>query len=95
MAEKIYYNSGIMNVVRDKKSEKAPDYRINLTLDENTLDAIVAAGGKLQLAGWKREGRTGEFVSFVASADTYVKPAGEPAKANGYISDPDESIIPF
>ena len=94
MADKIYYNSGIMNVVRDKKSEKAPDYRINLTLDADTLDAIVAAGGKLQLAGWKREGRTGEFVSFVASADTYIKPAGEPAKANGYVNELKDDI-PF
>ena len=49
----------------------------------------------MQLAGWKREGRTGEFISFVASADTYVKPAGEPAKANGYVSDELESDIPF
>ena len=95
MADKIYYNSGILNQVKDKKSDKAPDYRINMTLDTDTLDAIIAAGGKLQLAGWTRQGRTGEFISFVASADTYVKPAGEPAKANGYIADELESDIPF
>jgi len=95
MADKIYYNSGILNQIKDKKSDKAPDYRINLTLDTDTLDAIIKAGGKMQLAGWTRQGRTGEFVSFVASADTYVKPAGEPAKANGYISDELESDIPF
>jgi len=78
-----------------KKSDKAPDYRINLTLDTDTIDAIIKANGKMQLAGWKREGRTGEFVSFVASADDYVKPAGEPAKANGYVADELESDIPF
>lgn len=95
MADKIYYNSGILNQIKDKKSDKAPDYRINLTLDSDTIDAIIKAGGKMQLAGWNRQGRTGEFVSFVASADTYVKPSGEPAKANGYISDELESDIPF
>ena len=95
MVDKIYYNSGILNQVKDKKSDKAPDYRINMTLDTDTLDAIIAAGGKLQLAGWTRQGRTGEFVSFVASADSYVKSAGEPAKANEYIADELESDIPF
>lgn len=95
MAEKIYYNSGILNKVKDKKNDKAPDYRINLTLDTDTLDAIIKAGGKLQLAGWNRQGRTGEFISFVASADTYMKPASEPEKANGYIADELESDIPF
>jgi hypothetical protein len=49
----------------------------------------------MQLAGWKREGRTGEFVSFVASADTYVKPAGEPEKANAYIVEEAEEDLPF
>jgi hypothetical protein len=95
MAEKIYYNSGILNYIKDKKSDKAPDCRINLTLDSDTMDAIIKAGGKMQLAGWVRQGRTGEFTSFVASADTYVKPAGEPAKANGYVADELESDIPF
>ncbi len=95
MADKIYYNSGILNAIKDKKSDKAPDYRINMTLDTDTMDAIIKAGGKMQLAGWKREGRTGEFVSFVASADTYVKPAGEPAKANGYVVEEAEEDLPF
>ena len=95
MADKIYYNSGILNQIKDKKSDKAPDYRINLTLDTDTLDAIIKAGGKMQLAGWTRQGRTGEFVSFVASADTYVKPAGEPAKANGYVVEEAEEDLPF
>ena len=95
MADKIYYNSGILNWIKDKKSDKAPDCRINMTLDADTLDAIIKAGGKMQLAGWNRQGRTGEFVSFVASADSYVKPAGEPAKANGYVADELESDIPF
>ena len=95
MAEKkVYFNSGFLNKVKDKKSDKAPDYRINITLDTDTLDAIIAAGGKLQLAGWEREGANGKYVSFVASADTF-KPAGEPAKANGYVADELESDIPF
>jgi hypothetical protein len=91
MAEKIYYNSGILNFIKDKKSPKAPDCRINMTLDADTLDAIIAAGGKMQLAGWEREGRNGKFTSFVASADTFV-----PKTTSGLIaSDELESDIPF
>ena len=97
MADKIYYNSGIMNQIKDKKSDKAPDFRINLTLDQDTLNEIAKNGGKMQLAGWKRQGKSGEFISFMASADTYVKPAQENAKSNGYQPQEldDDEALPF
>ena len=91
MAEKkVYFNSGFLNKVKDKKSDKAPDYRINITLDTDTLDAIIAAGGKLQLAGWKRQGANGEYISFVASADTFV-----PQQTSGPIASDEDNLIPF
>jgi len=92
MAEKkVYFNSGFLNKVKDKKSDKAPDYRINITLDTETLNNIIAAGGKIQLAGWNRQGANGEYVSFVASADNFV-----PQTTSGPIaSDELESDIPF
>lgn len=92
MAEKkVYFNSGFLNKVKDKKSDKAPDYRINITLDTDTLDAIIAAGGKLQLAGWEREGANGKYVSFVASADTFL-PQSKPSELT---SDYPDEMIPF
>jgi hypothetical protein len=95
MAEKkVYFDSGFTNAVK-KTSDKSPDVRINITLSPDTLDAIIAAGGKMQLAGWNVNYGKGDTTNWKASADTYVKPAGESAKANGYISEPDEDMIPF
>ena len=88
MTEKIYYNTGFLNKVKEKKSDKAPDYRSNIILYTDTLDAIIAAGGKISLAGWLYQGNS---VRLSVSADNYVKPAQEPAKANGY----QEEVIPF
>ncbi len=91
MAEKkVYFNSGFLNEVKNKKSDKAPDYRINITLDVDTLNNIIAAGGKLQLAGWKRQGANGEYISFVASADTFV-----PQQTSGPIASDEDNLIPF
>lgn len=95
MAEKkVYFDSGFTNAVK-KTSDKSPDVRINITLSPDTLDAIIAAGGKMQLSGWNANYGKGDTVSWKASADTYVKPAGEPAKANGYVADAFEDDIPF
>ena len=91
MAEKkVYFNSGFLNEIKNKKSDKAPDYRINITLDVDTLNNIIAAGGKLQLAGWKRQGANGEYISFVASADTFV-----PQQTSGPIASDEDNLIPF
>ena len=89
--KKVYFNSGFLNKVKDKKSDKAPDYRISITLDVETLNNIIAASGKMQLAGWNRQGANGEYISFVASADNFV-----PQQTNTAIaSDELESDIPF
>lgn len=89
--KKVYFNSGFLNKVKDKKSDKAPDYRISITLDTETLNNIIAASGKMQLAGWNRQGANGEYISFVASADNFV-----PQQTNTAIaSDELESDIPF
>lgn len=91
---KIYYNSGFLNKVKEKKSDKAPDFRSNIQLDDATIDAIVAAGGKVSLAGWKYN----DTVRLLISADTYVRPAQENAKSDGYqpqTADELEEDIPF
>ena len=90
MAEKkIYLDSGFTNTVK-KTSDKSPDYRINITLGVDTIDAIIASGGKLQLSGWKANYGKGDTVSWKASADTFV-PKTTDAKD---LSDVD-SDIPF
>jgi len=90
MAEKkVYLDSGFTNKVK-KTSDKSPDVRINLTLSTDTLDAIIAAGGKMQLAGWNVDYGKGDTVSWKASADTFV-PKTTDAKD---LSDVD-SDIPF
>jgi hypothetical protein len=90
MAEKkVYLDSGFTNKVK-KTSDKSPDVRINLTLSIDTLDAIIAAGGKMQLAGWNVDYGKGETTNWKASADTFV-PKQTDAKD---LSDVEDSI-PF
>jgi Neuraminidase (sialidase) len=90
MAEKkVYLDSGFTNKVK-KTSDKSPDVRINLTLSTDTLDAIIAAGGKMQLAGWNVDYGKGETTNWKASADTFV-PKETDAKD---LSDVEDSI-PF
>ena len=94
MAEKkVYLDSGFTNKVK-KTSDKSPDVRINITLSTDTLDAIIAAGGKLQLAGWNVDYGKGETTNWKASADTYV-PKSELGKENGFQPDNIDSDIPF
>lgn len=96
MAEKkVYFNSGFTNNVK-KTSDKQPDFRINMTLSQEVIDDIIANGNKIQLSGWKANFGNGDTTSWKASADTYVKPASEPAKANGYQpQDIESDSIPF
>jgi len=91
MAEKkVYFDSGFTNAVK-KTSDKSPDVRINMTLSTETLNAIIAAGGKMQLAGWNVDYGKGETTNWKASADTFV-----PKTTSGPIaSDELESDIPF
>jgi len=91
MAEKkVYFDSGFTNAVK-KTSDKSPDVRINMTLSTETLNAIIASGGKMQLSGWNANYGKGDTVSWKASADTFV-----PKTTSGPIaSDELESDIPF
>ena len=101
--DKIYYNSSALFKVKDKKSEKAPDYRASVQLDVETLDAIIASGGKVSIAGWLRDGAQGQFVSLLVSADSYVKPSegNTPTQSNNAPQDAkrigfdDDEDIPF
>lgn len=103
MAEaKVYLNSGFTNKVK-KTSDKSPDFRINVTLSTDMIDEIIAAGGKMQLSGWNANYGNGDTVNWKVSADTYVKPAQEESKANGYQKQSlplneypeDDNLIPF
>jgi hypothetical protein len=52
-------------------------------------------GKEVRLSAWTKQGKSSKFLS-VSFNEPYVKEAGEPVKANGYISEPDEdSLIPF
>lgn len=52
-----YEMSGLLFPERNKKSEKAPDYTGKLTM----------GGTEYRLAGWKREGTKGTFLSLKVS----------------------------
>ena len=99
--KKVYFNSGFTNKVK-KTSDKQPDVRINITLSQDMIDEIIAAGNKMQLSGWNANYGNGDTVNWKVSADTF-KPAQEADKANGYIKDKqplneypeDDSMIPF
>ena len=69
-----YPPSGVMFPVREKRSEKSPDFTGQVEIDETLYKAIgaaLAAGdgyAKIYLAGWKRISRNGnEFLSIKAS----------------------------
>ena len=80
--DKVYFNSGALFKIKDKKSDKQPDYRSSIQLDVDTLDGIIASGGKLSIAGWLKNGAQGQFVSLLLSADNYVKPETKPVQNN-------------
>jgi len=51
-------------------------------------------GKEVRLSAWTKEGKSGKFLS-LSFSEPYVKEAGEPAKANGYVPDAFEDDIPF
>ena len=64
------------------------------TLKPDYRGKSMINGKEMQVAIWIKQGKNGKFLS-LSFQEPYVKPAGEPAKANGYISDELESDIPF
>lgn len=68
MPENNYPNSGALFYDDDKRSDKAPDFKGNFTLDNEVLDYIVRCVRankpvKLEAAGWRRQGRDKRFIS--------------------------------
>ena len=57
MADRDYDMSGILFAEREKKSERAPDYTGKLTM----------GGTEYRLAGWKKQGSRGTFLSLKVS----------------------------
>lgn len=77
-------NSGLLFKNNRKEKDSHPDYTGNCMVN----------GKEMRMSAWIKEGESVEFFSF-AFSEPYLKEAGEPAKANGYISDELESDIAF
>jgi len=75
-------NSGTLFKNDRKEQESHPDYTGNCMVN----------GKAMRMAAWLKKGKNGTFMSFSFSEP---RPAQEEAKANGYISEPDEDLIPF
>lgn len=84
----------------DKRgNDKAPDYRGDFKLTQELLDALAVAfctgHDKVQIAGWKKQGQKGTYLSLSISPP-YIKdapPAERPAARGGKASLDDD--IPF
>ena len=87
--------------VNDKKGNpSAPDYQGDFKLTQEFLAALTAALGdapdcKVKLAGWKKQGQKGPYLSLSIQppfvADGQSRPASAPAKPRNDLDD----SIPF
>lgn len=90
--------SGIFFREDNKKSERAPDFSGRLVLDDETMDALVAArraGEPLEvsIAGWGKQGQSGKsFISMKVQAARSNQSQPSPRRDRGRDID-DE--IPF
>ena len=61
-----YPNSGAL-FMREKKSEKAPEWGGEITMEVSLLKKLIEEsdgdGVKIKLSGWVRQGNRGEFIS--------------------------------
>jgi hypothetical protein len=61
-----YPNSGAL-FMRDKKSEKSPDWGGEIIMEASLLKKLIEEsdgdGVKIKLSGWVRQGNRGEFIS--------------------------------
>ena len=61
-----YPNSGAL-FMRDKKSEKAPEWGGDINMEVSLLKALIEESDgesvKIKLSGWVRQGNRGEFIS--------------------------------
>jgi hypothetical protein len=71
-----YTNTGALFTNSYKKSEKQPDFKGNITLERSLLKQLLSESNdeniKINLSGWNRQGRNGDFVSL--AYDAYKKP---------------------
>lgn len=77
-------NRGVLFKNNRKEKDSHPDYTGTGNLN----------GEDFQISAWLKEGKNGKFFSF-SFQPPYKKEAKEPEKANGYVVDKDEDLIPF
>jgi len=70
--------------VNDKKSASAPDYSGDMELSHETIADIrqqLSSGNdmpKIRIAGWKKQGNKGTFISMKAEPSKRAESASEP-----------------
>ncbi len=95
-----YPNSGAL-FMRDKKSEKSPDWGGEITMEASLLKKLIEEsdgdGVKIKLSGWVRQGNRGEFISVkyddfkpASQERQFSAPRQAPAQTNF-----DDDSIPF
>jgi len=97
-----YTNTGALFTNSYKKSDKQPDFKGNITLERSLIKQLLSDSDdeniKINLSGWNRQGRNGDFVSL--AYDAYKKP-DEAAPAKYAAPKPkqqesfDDSDVPF
>ena len=72
-------NTGSVFINRDKKAENHPDMKGLIHVDRNLLIDLLTKNKegmiKLQLAGWKRNTKSGEDYLSLGVSEPYEKPA--------------------
>ena len=89
-----YTNTGALFPNQYKK-DRQPDMKGDITLERSLLKQLLSETDedniKIRLSAWKREGRSGEFLSL--SYDAYRKPEETKAKPKPQDEDPED--LPF
>jgi hypothetical protein len=96
-----YPNSGAL-FLRDKKTEKSPDWGGDITMEVSLLKTLIAEsdgdGVKIRISGWVRQGNRGEFISIKHDAyKPQERQINEPRQAPrpAPVDDMDDSDVPF
>ena len=94
-----YTNTGAL-FPNQYKRDKQPDMKGDITLERSLLKQLLSETDedniKIKLSAWKREGRSGEFLSLAYDAyrkPEEAKPAPKPAPKKS--DDFDDESIPF
>ncbi len=60
---------GALFKVKEKRSDKAPDYNGNIDVDKELIDLVQSGAQKIELAGWLRVAKSGnKYISLRISA---------------------------